>query len=933
MPEWSPLDLVPGLYAAAMALLLAGALRRWYDAVPAWAMAAFGAVVCLLFGGALFGGRVLLPLDNLRGEVPWLQVAAARPPGNPLQGDLLELVAPSLAAAQFELQTGRWPLWSSYVGAGMPLLADPQSQALSPLALLALPFSPLRGAAVLAALRVWLALTFTFLLLRRQGMGGGPALAGALAFGLSGFVILWVGWPLASVAALLPAVLYALARVAAPAPAAEDRRRDAVLLAAALAALLLAGHPETVLYACLLAAAFACSLARRLPPGLRAGVLRRTVAAAAVAAGLAAPALLPALDYLPQTLRAERLAHPAPPAAAAEPAPAADSAPPGAGTTDTRSSTAGTTDTTSTAGTTDTTSTAGTTDTTSTAGKSGNGRTGGTTGAAGGARTGGFTGASQAAGDLARRWLPIAAPNAYGNSRYYAYWGLLNSNEDAAGFAGTAALLGAALAAASAWRRRRQLLPQEGLMLAVLALCLVLLADPAPLHAAVATVAPALAGSRRCLLLVAFSLAWLFACTCERQRRGDLGRLPLLAAAAVLAALLAWAYVAHPNLADPGQLAILRFGWLRWQLRFLIGATLLLALPARRIRPALSSRDEPAATDTGAPDVAQPSQGSPGAAEPRRAASMPPGPQVSRVTTGVRATMGAGGKRPTTGALGTTGTRAMGTLAARAATAGGLALLAGAELLLANGSANPPMPMRLAFPTPPPLAAVAGRLGGDRIAALGRGLPPNLAWFYQMVDVRIYNPMAPAPYMRLLAPIVAGWWGEVPELGSPGHPLYRRLGVCCLLAAPGQRLPPPWQLAVADRSGWLYRRTDVWQRLYVLAAGGRGEPILDALRVLDFSDDRIACETRSAAPGALLGGSLYQDGGWRLLIDGRRAAGPPARRLLEVPLPQGRRRLDLLYRPRGFLAGLLAAALACAAGIAAWAPPPGRRAMQATMER
>jgi hypothetical protein len=849
MTAWSPLDLVPGLYVAALALLLGAVLRRWYDALPAWAMAVFGVVVCGLFGGALFGGRVLLPLDNLRGEVPWMQVPAARPPGNPVQGDLVELVVPSLAAAQFELSTGRWPLWTSHVGAGMPLLADPQSQALSPLALLALPFSPLRGAAVLAALRVWLALTFTFLLLRRSGLGGCPALAGALAFGLSGFVVLWVGWPLASVAAVVPAVLYALARVVAPGSGAETGRaaehllgvdgqqvafgaeagagtagrRDSVLLAAALTALLLAGHPETLLYACLLAAAFAGSLARRLPSGLRAAALRRTAVAALVAVGLAAPALLPALDYLPQTLRAERLAHPAPAQQAQQAqqarqarqeggaAAAGAAAMPGGATVP-----------------------------------------GGASRAVAGAAGGAFAG-------ISRRWLPTVAPNAFGNSRFAAYWGLLNSNEDAAGFAGTPALLGAALAAASAWRRRRRLLPQEGLMLAVLGLCLVLVADPAPLHAALAALAPALAGSRRCLMLVAFSLAWLFACTCERQRRGELGRGQLLAAAAVLAALLAWAYVAHPNPADPGQLAILRFGWLRWQLRFLVGATLLLALPARSSRGSDRSL--------------------------------------------------------------------------AAATAAGLALLVAAELLLAHGSANPPMPMRLAFPVPPPLAAVAGQLGGDRIAALGRALPPNLAWFYQMVDARIYNPMAPAPYMKLLEPIVAGWWGEVPELGSPGHPLYRELGICCLLAAPGQRLPPPWQLAVADRSGWLYRRTDVWQRLYVLAAGGRGEPHPEALRVREFGDDRIACETRCEAPGEVLGGSVYQDGGWRLLIDGRRGAAPPAGRLVAVTLPAGRRRLELLYRPRGFLAGMLAAALACAAAAAAWAPPPARRKMRATMVR
>jgi len=857
MADWSPLDLAPGLYAAALALTLAGVLRRWYDPVPGRVLAAFAVALAVLFGGALFGGRVLLPLDNLRGEVPFRLLPPTRPHGNLLQGDLIQLVVPSLAAARRGLTAGHWPLWNPRVGAGMPLLGDPQAQALAPLAVLALPFSPVRGAAVMAALRVVLALIFTFLLLRRQGLGEGPALAGALAYGLSGVMLLWVGWPLASAAALLPAVLYALALVAGP-----GRRRDTLLLVLALAALLLAGHPETELYVCLLAAAFTADLVRRSPPGRRLALLRRTGGAAAVAAGLAAPALLPAVDYLPQTLRAERLAHPAPAAREETPPPDAGASGPGA--------------------------------------------------AAAPAATSRAPGAG--GGDLARRWLPIVAPNTYGNSRFAAYWGFSNTNEDAAGFAGTAAALAAALAVAVPRRRR---LPQEGLMLAVLGVCLLQLADPGWLHALLAALAPALAGSRRCLVLVAFCLAYLAACTCERHRRGELRRVPLVAAAVALGALIAWAYLGHASLGDPHRLEVLRLGWLRWQARFLAGATLLLALPA---------------------------------------------------------------------AVGPARRRAGGALLG-AATGAGLAVLVGGELLLAHLPANPPMPMRLAFPRPPPLAMLAGHLGGDRVAALGRALPPNLASLYDMTDARVYNPMAPAAYLALLAPVTAAWWGEMPELGAPGDPLYRRLGVGYLLVAPGERLPPPWTRLLADPSGWVYRRTDVWPRLYTATAAG-GEPRQDELAVVGFDDDRIVARARLGPAGAVLAGSVYQDGGWRLLIGRRRAPAPPGPGgLLAAPLPRmaagtagtgravgavstgaaagavatgaagvavrtgggtgairaggtgatraggaaGATRaggagvvtpLDLLYRPRGFVAGMLAAALACAAVLACLAPGP-----------
>ena len=119
---------------AALGLLLAGALRRWYDPVPWRVLGAFALALGILFGSSLGGGRVLLPLDNLRGEVPFRQLPPSQPHGNLLQGDLIELVIPSLDAARRGLTAGRWPLWSSRAGAGMPLLADPQAQALSPVA-------------------------------------------------------------------------------------------------------------------------------------------------------------------------------------------------------------------------------------------------------------------------------------------------------------------------------------------------------------------------------------------------------------------------------------------------------------------------------------------------------------------------------------------------------------------------------------------------------------------------------------------------------------------------------------------------------------------------------------------------------------------------------------------------------------------------------
>ncbi|HEY2738512.1 MAG TPA: hypothetical protein VGK45_08910, partial [Thermoanaerobaculia bacterium] len=93
----SPVDLVPGLWTGVLALLLLRVLRRWYDPVPGLVAAVFGLAILILFGPVLFGGKLLLPLDNLHGHVPFQRLAPTDPHGNILQGDLIELVGPSIA--------------------------------------------------------------------------------------------------------------------------------------------------------------------------------------------------------------------------------------------------------------------------------------------------------------------------------------------------------------------------------------------------------------------------------------------------------------------------------------------------------------------------------------------------------------------------------------------------------------------------------------------------------------------------------------------------------------------------------------------------------------------------------------------------------------------------------------------------------------------
>ncbi|HEY3569534.1 MAG TPA: hypothetical protein VGP73_16495, partial [Thermoanaerobaculia bacterium] len=304
---WSLVDLLPALWVAVVGVSLAAALRRWYDAVPARVLAVFALAIVILLGPVLGGGGLLLPLDGLRGTVPFQRLAPTHPHGNLLQGDLIQLVTPSLERVRDAFEDGRWPLWNRYAGAGMPLLADPQSQAFQPLVLLGYPLPLFRAAGVVAALRVLFALVFGFLWMRRQGLGEAPALAGSLAFGLGGFLLLWLGWPIANSAALLPLVLYGIARCDDP-----GGRRDAFLLTLGTLALLLGGHPETILYALGVALAFLVGRIFDRSKGLRWALARRAGVAMVVAGMMAAPVLLPVAEYLPKTMRAARIGQPSP---------------------------------------------------------------------------------------------------------------------------------------------------------------------------------------------------------------------------------------------------------------------------------------------------------------------------------------------------------------------------------------------------------------------------------------------------------------------------------------------------------------------------------------------------------------------------------------------------------------------------------------------
>lgn len=235
------------------------------------------------------------------------RVEARHVPHNQELSDPVVEMLPWLLHDRAEIAEGRFPLWNDANGCGQPLFANAQSAVLSPFSL-PYYFLSLRAALLLApAAKLMLAALFTWLFLRRIGLGFWPALFGATSFAWCGHNVTLLAYPHTAAVLVLPAGLYcaelALVRL-------WERRPGRALallgLAATLASGVFAGQPEPFFFG---AAGVGLWCVYRLFELARvhggADRWRRALASAAwlggsamLAAGLAAVQLLPFFEYL-----------------------------------------------------------------------------------------------------------------------------------------------------------------------------------------------------------------------------------------------------------------------------------------------------------------------------------------------------------------------------------------------------------------------------------------------------------------------------------------------------------------------------------------------------------------------------------------------------------------------------------------------------------
>ncbi len=227
------------------------------------------------FGSALWGRTLLYFRDLIQNLYPWRRFWAE------------------------EIRHGRWPVWDPYAGSGVYFLANPNNLSLYPPAWLQA-VVPFDAAFNWMIILTWLvAQAGMYRLARALGLARSAALLAALAWGGCGYMVSLLNLPniliAASAAAWIAAAWLKLERRGAAA--------DAAGLGAALALGILGGEPLTLAVSVVAAAL----LARESRGGAVAAPSsrRRALALAfGLAALLAAPLLLPAMDLLRGSERA-----------------------------------------------------------------------------------------------------------------------------------------------------------------------------------------------------------------------------------------------------------------------------------------------------------------------------------------------------------------------------------------------------------------------------------------------------------------------------------------------------------------------------------------------------------------------------------------------------------------------------------------------------
>jgi hypothetical protein len=230
----------------------------------------------------------------------------------------------------------------------------------------------------------------------------------------------------------------------------------------------------------------------------------------------------------------------------------------------------------------------------------------------------------------------------------------------------------------------------------------------------------------------------------------------------------------------------------------------------------------------------------------------------------------------------------------------GFAWVALAALLLDLGLLgvrfNPVPAQGLDLSPPPSLAFLMDRARSSpepfRVLADGYDLKPNLAAIYGLWDPRSCDPM------QMLGPVRFVNDGLRSGDGAQRLAVESYLGVRYRLLPKRRQLPPPWQPVFQGPGGWIWENPQA-QPLFVLP------PQEGTVRSIRTGSNQFTLEAESATGGTVISSVSYAPG-WHVEMDGRRSpAFEVNSAFLGFKVPPGRHAVRLVYRPAGWIWGLV----------------------------
>jgi len=205
--------------------------------------ALFFTVLACAWSWPMFKGDQLTQDYVLYQSVPWKAERPARLHVTPrsTDGDGARLLYPLFRVARDQVHDGHLPLWNPNIYAGMTLAGDMQSAVLWPLTWLAWILPPGFAWGLIASLKLVIAAFGAFVLARELGASRGGSLVAGSIYGLSAPIVVWMQWPLGTVNALVPWLIFAVHRLYV-----RPSARRFAALAAVVALGVAAGHPESI---------------------------------------------------------------------------------------------------------------------------------------------------------------------------------------------------------------------------------------------------------------------------------------------------------------------------------------------------------------------------------------------------------------------------------------------------------------------------------------------------------------------------------------------------------------------------------------------------------------------------------------------------------------------------------------------------------------